>query len=112
MGNGSAKRRGFAESCGVTNDLCLIPKNLRRTFAVSRRELTGMNSDTTPNPEKPPEQWVTGREPMTGPQISYLQTLCREAGEEFDATLTKAEASKKIDELQAKTGRGKQSASA
>jgi hypothetical protein len=39
---------------------------------------------------------------MTGPQISYLHTLCREAGEEFDATLTKAEASKKIDELQAK----------
>src|ERR1700686_3101056 len=31
-----------------------------------------MNSDTTPNPEKPPEQWVTGREPMTGPQISYF----------------------------------------
>ena len=44
---------------------------------------------------------------MTGPQISYLQTLCREAGEEFDSSLTKAEASRKIDELQAKTGRGK-----
>jgi Protein of unknown function (DUF3072) len=85
---------------------------LRTTFAVPRREFTGMNSDTAPNPEKPPEQWVTGREPMTGPQISYLQTLCREAGEEFDATLTKAEGSKKIDELQAKTGRGKQSDSA
>ena len=44
---------------------------------------------------------------MTGPQSSYLQTLCREAGEEFDATLTKAGASRKIEELQAKTGRGK-----
>jgi len=66
-----------------------------------------MNTDGITNPEKPIEQWVTGEEPMTGPQISYLQTLCREAGEEFDGTLTKAEASKKIEELQAKTGRGK-----
>jgi Protein of unknown function (DUF3072) len=61
------------------------------------------------NPEKPPEQWVTGEEPMPGPQISYLQTLCREAEEEFDPSLTKAEASKKIDELQARTGCGKSS---
>ena len=59
------------------------------------------------NPEKPPEEWATGKEPMTGPQRSYLQTLCREAGEEFNESLTKAEASKKIDELQTKTGRGK-----
>ena len=59
------------------------------------------------NPEKDPENWTTGEEPMTGPQRSYLQTLCREAGEEFDEKLTKAAASKKIDELQAKTGRGK-----
>jgi hypothetical protein len=61
------------------------------------------------NPEKDPEDWTTGDEPMTGPQRSYLQTLCREAKEEFDETLTKAQASKKIDELQAKTGRGKNS---
>jgi uncharacterized damage-inducible protein DinB len=46
-------------------------------------------------------------EPMTGPQRSYLQTLCREAGEELDQNWTKAEASKKIEELQQKTGRGK-----
>jgi Protein of unknown function (DUF3072) len=59
------------------------------------------------NPEKDPEDWTTGDEPMTGPQRSYLQTLCREAGEEFNKALTKAEASKKIDELQEKTGRGK-----
>jgi len=65
--------------------------------------------EPTPNPEKPVEQWVTGDEPMTGPQASYLQTLCREAGEEFDERLTKADASKKIEELQAKTGRGQSS---
>jgi hypothetical protein len=58
------------------------------------------------NPEKDPDEWTTGDEPMTGPQRSYLQTLCQEAGEEFDETLTKAEASKRIDELQKKTGRG------
>ena len=58
------------------------------------------------NPEKDPEDWTTGDEPMTGPQRSYLKTLCQEAGEEFDETLTKAAASKRIDELRAKTGRG------
>jgi hypothetical protein len=60
------------------------------------------------NPKKDPDDWTTGEEPMTGPQRSYLQTLCREAGEEFNDKLTKAEASKKIDQLQAKTGRGKE----
>ncbi len=59
------------------------------------------------NPEKDPEDWTTGDEPMTGPQRSYLQTLSREAKEDFDESLTKAEASKRIEELQAKTGRGK-----
>ena len=51
--------------------------------------------------EKNPEDWATGDEPMTGPQESYLQTLAREAGRDvdFDA-LTKADASKLIDELQ------------
>jgi len=58
------------------------------------------------NPEKNPEDWATGDEPMTGAQRSYLTTLCQEAGEKFNESLTKAEASKKIDELQQKTGRG------
>jgi len=43
---------------------------------------------------------------MTGAQRSYLKTLCEEAKEEFDYRLTKADASRRIDELQAKTGRG------
>ena len=58
------------------------------------------------NPEKDPSDWVTGEEPMTGPQRSYLETLSREAGEPFDETLTKADASRRIDELQERTGRG------
>ena len=59
-----------------------------------------------PNPEKDPDDWVTGDEQMTGPQASYLKTLAQEAGEEFDPNLSKAEASKKIDALQHETGRG------
>lgn len=65
-----------------------------------------MDSQEPRSPEKDPGDWTTGDEPMTGPQASYLQTLCREAGQEFDPNLTKAEASKLIDELQERTGRG------
>ena len=58
------------------------------------------------NTTKDPDEWVTGDEAMTGAQASYLKTLSHEANEPFDGNLTKAEASKRIDELQAKTGRG------
>jgi hypothetical protein len=56
--------------------------------------------------EKDPDDWVTGDEPMTGAQRSYLDTLAREAGEQLSPDLTKAEASEHIDRLQSKTGRG------
>ena len=71
-------------------------------------EITNPKRDPDPgsNTEKPVEDWTTGGEPMTGAQASYLKTLCEEAGEEFDPNLTKADASKRIDALQAKTGRG------
>ena len=59
------------------------------------------------NLRKDPEQWVTGDESMTAAQASYLKTLSEEAGEEFDPSLTKAHASERIDELQGKTGRGR-----
>jgi hypothetical protein len=58
------------------------------------------------NTIKDPDEWTTGEEPMTGAQESYLHTLATEAGEEVGEDLTKAEASKKIDELRDKTGRG------
>ena len=60
------------------------------------------------NTEKDPDEWTTGDEPMTGAQASYLKTLSEEAGEPFDDGLTKAEASKRIDELQQRTGRGRE----
>ena len=61
---------------------------------------------TGSNTVKDPNEWTTGDEPMTGAQKSYLKTLSDEAGEEMDENLSKADASKKINELQQKTGRG------
>lgn len=66
----------------------------------------GISGNETSNTIKDPDDWVTGDEEMTGAQRSYLQTLAEEAGEEIDLNLTKAEASKRIEELQQKTGRG------
>ncbi len=57
------------------------------------------------NPERDPADWVTGDEPMTDAQRSYLDTLAREAGEEIPADITKAEASQHIDRLQKKSKR-------
>lgn len=75
---------------------------------MSNTEKTPANEQATPsNAEKDPHDWATGNETMTGAQASYLKTLSDEAGEPFDETLNKAEASLRIDELQAKTGRGK-----
>jgi Protein of unknown function (DUF3072) len=67
---------------------------------------SGITDRETSNAIKDPDDWKTGDEEMTGAQRSYLQTLAEEAGEEVDLNLTKAEASKRIDELQHKTGRG------
>jgi len=64
------------------------------------------NNITGDNTVKDPDDWTTGDEPMTGAQRSYLKTLSDEAGEEFNDNLTKAEASKRIEILQQKTGRG------
>jgi len=64
------------------------------------------NTNAAGNTIKDPEDWITGDEPMTGAQRSYLQTLCQEANEPMDETLTKAQASERIEALQQKTGRG------
>ncbi|KQQ27777.1 MULTISPECIES: DUF3072 domain-containing protein [unclassified Frondihabitans] len=68
--------------------------------------LGGAQPEPGNSASKDPEEWVTGDEPITGPQKSYLDTLAREAGEELSADMTKAEASEHIDRLQQKTGRG------
>ena len=81
---------------------------------ASKRESSGkaapteqqQHPETPTNAQKDPDQWVTGAESMTGAQESYLRTLSEEAGEPVEDGLTKAEASKKIDELRERTGRG------
>jgi hypothetical protein len=55
--------------------------------------------------QRDPDEWKTGDEPMTDAQRSYLETLCRETGEEFDESLSKADASKRIDELRERSPR-------
>ncbi|WP_295790833.1 DUF3072 domain-containing protein [uncultured Microbacterium sp.] len=73
---------------------------------TSREEETLGATRESDNPaEKDPSDWVTGDEPMTAPQRSYLDTLARQAGEEIPADLTKAEASEQIERLQSETGR-------
>jgi hypothetical protein len=64
-------------------------------------------SRETSNRMKRPDDWVTGNKEMTGTQQSYLETLASEAPERVAPDLTKAEASKEIDRLKTKTGRGR-----
>ena len=70
-------------------------------------ETLGSTTPDAGNPAaKDPSDWVTGDEPITAAQKSYLNTLATEAGEEISVDLTKAEASEHIERLQEKTGRG------
>ena len=62
-------------------------------------------SDDSAGLQREPQEWKTGDEPMTAAQRSYLETLARDSGEEFDEELTKAEASTRIDELRQKSPR-------
>lgn len=84
----------------TSKDKELFDQNQKNTSAADNQ------SEDNTNTVKDPDNWTTGDEPMTGAQHSYLKTLSDQAGEEMDETLNKAEASKKIDELQHKTGRG------
>jgi hypothetical protein len=65
-----------------------------------------VNNDPSDNQIKDPDEWVSGDEPMTGAQASYLKTLSEQAHDPkaFDPDLSKAEASKRIDELKQKQG--------
>lgn len=77
---------------------------------TSRSEVMAVNDDARvakhENASKDTSEWVTGDEPMTGPQRSYLHTLAQEAEFEIPGDLTKAQASDLIDQLQVRTGRG------
>lgn len=68
-----------------------------RNRGIDETQVSGLQRD--------PDEWKTGDEPMTDAQRSYLETLCRDTGETFDPALTKAEASKRIDDLRARSPR-------
>jgi hypothetical protein len=82
-----------------------MAENYERRATTMADKRTQQQADNS-NMVKDPQDWTTGDEPMTGAQRSYLKTLSEEAKEPFDENLTKAEASKRIEELQQKTGRG------
>ena len=73
---------------------------------MTNRKTETSHTNTAGNTVKDPEDWTTGDEPMTGAQRSYLKTLCEKAYEPMDETLTKAQASERIEALQQQTGRG------
>lgn len=77
----------------------------RSRIIADKKTVDDVQNDT--NAIKDPDKWVTGGEPMTGAQESYVHTLAEQAGEDVDDNMSKAEASKKIEELQEKTGRGR-----
>lgn len=91
----------------------VVTQRLCRAAALSYSGPMSDDDETlgSPTPEtnaqvnRDPEEWVTGDEPMTAAQRSYLDTLAREAGEEIPADLTKAEASEHIDRLQQRSTR-------
>jgi DUF3072 family protein len=86
-----------------------VPEGLTKAQASDEIErLQSSGSDPAGSPdrqERPTDQWVTGDEPMTGPQASYLETLAQQAGVDPPTGLNKSEASRAIDELQTKAGR-------
>lgn len=89
-----------------------MPKDNNITNSQDQNTATNEQADSLKNnipgdnSVKNPDDWTTGSEPMTGAQKSYLKTLSDEAGEILNDHLTKAEASRRIEELQKTTGRG------
>jgi hypothetical protein len=96
---GSTKRAEELLDAGVFGEVALVLRSIR----LMKNQST---DDTAQSAlKRDPDEWKTGDEPMTDAQRSYLETLCRETGEEFDDALTKAEASKRIDELRERSPR-------
>jgi Protein of unknown function (DUF3072) len=93
------KRAEELLAAGILAEVALLLRSIR--------PMKNQSTDDTAQPalQRDPDECKTGDEPMTDAQRSYLETLCRETGEEFDNALTKAEASKRIDELRARSPR-------
>ena len=84
----------------------VIGRNISRTRAGKWSTNPKLDPNPPTNTEKQPDEWVSGDDPMTGAQASYLKTLSEEAGDPdaYDENLTKAEASKRIDALKQELG--------
>jgi hypothetical protein len=91
----------------MTSAVTLVPAQPSSRLASTLLFIRPMRNPTSDQPvlQRDPDEWKTGDEPMTDAQRSYLETLCRETGEEFDETLSKADASKRIDELRERSPR-------
>ena len=76
----------------------------RDASALDQNRQDAQTPQSESNTVKNPDDWKTGDEPMTGAQRSYLKTLSDEANVPFEENLTKAEASKRIEELQRSRG--------
>jgi hypothetical protein len=89
------KRAEELLGAGILAEVALLLRSIR------------LSTDDTAQPplQRDPDEWNTGEESMTDAQRSYLETLCRETGQDFDDALTKADASKRIDELRARSPR-------
>ena len=87
---GSMKRATVRRGVALFED---VDRGLRDVRPM-RNQAT--NDTDQPGLQRDPDEWKTGDEPMTEAQRSYLETLCRETGEAFDETLSKADASKRI----------------
>jgi len=85
----------------------VLPAKTNTMNRKNKQPQGNMPGNKRSNTIKDPNDWKTGDEEMTGAQRSYLHTLADEAGEDAQDDLTKAEAAKKIEALQDKTGRGK-----
>ncbi len=81
-------------------------RNQHERSKAPERDNPKSQPDAGDNRIKDPEEWVTGHEPMTGAQASYLKTLSEQAHEPeaYDPKLDKAEASKRIDHLKQERG--------
>jgi Protein of unknown function (DUF3072) len=96
----------YVEYAGEYTQHAWVAFDLEQEVHVMKKNKRDQDNPEQSNTRKDPDEWTTGDEPMTGAQRSYLKTLSDEAGEPMDENLTKAEASKRIDALQRKTGRG------
>ena len=75
-----------------------------QTSPEKNTEMLGASTPGNDALEKDPSTWVSGDDPMTESQKSYLDTLARQAGEELSADISKAEASQHIERLKSQLG--------